>query len=383
MTDACRLCREPHLKVALTLDNMPRWNHRLISESEVKNDRGVTITVYRCPSCGFVMMPFGLAEKYYDDYVNAPSFSSQMKEFQDKQAKGFVEQFGLAGKPVLEIGCGDGNYLDALRRAGANVVGVEPSRAQREIAKSLGLSVEAGILTAERRLSNGPFDAFVTRQVLEHVPEVHDFLCGIRNNLKAGAAGLVEVPNLDKILADRRFFDFIPEHVNYFTPRTLRMTLEQAGFDVLEITPVMFDEALMALVSLPEVKADGFERVASRATDLARQIASFIDEHKKRSEAVAIWGAGGKGLSLLAAADVSRVDALVDADPHKIGRFTPVSHLRVSSPDVLREHKIDAVIITAPTYHREILQILEDRYHFRGRIAVVDDDFTIIDGSRA
>ncbi|WP_163540404.1 methyltransferase domain-containing protein, partial [Klebsiella pneumoniae] len=80
--------------------------------------------------------------------------------------------------------------------------------------------VEAGYVTADRRLADGPFDGFVTRQVLEHVPDINDFLIGIRRNLKPGAYGLIEVPSLEKALEDRRFYDFFPDHLNYFSLET-------------------------------------------------------------------------------------------------------------------------------------------------------------------
>ena len=199
---------------------------------------------------------------------------------------------------------------------------------------------------------------------------------GIRANLARRAVGLVEVPNFEKLLEDGRYFDFIPEHVNYFTPSTLRLALELAGFDVLETASAIDDEALCALVRLPP-PAD-FEPARVSLELLAGQVATFLSESKRYGGEVAIWGAGGKGLSILASADLRDVDHLLDGDLHKWGRFTPVSHLKVSSPDILHARDIRAIVITAPAYQREIRLILEEKYRFRGRIALLENGLRVV-----
>ncbi len=369
--NVCRLCSSAASKVVLSLKGMPRWNHRLLREAELRTDRPIDLNVYQCASCGFVSTPVQLADDYYDDYVNAPSLSAQMQEFQTAQADEFFRRFQLKGKSVLEIGCGDGFFLAALAAHGAVCTGVEPSELQRSIALGRNLHVEVGILSPDRQLARGPFDAFVTRQVFEHIENMTEFLGSIRKNLRAAAVGLVEVPNLEKLIAEGRFFDFIPEHVNYFSPDSLRLALELGGFEMLEILPVQDGESLRAFVrSKQQPSFAGIERCVG---EMRESIARFIADRKSRGERVAIWGAGGKGLSMLAVSDLAGVDILVDGDPHKLGRFTPVSHLRVCSPQELRGLDIGAVIITAPAYQHEILRILRDEYRFTGTVAVIEN----------
>ncbi len=373
---ACRLCGRDALHPAFTLRNMPRWNHRLLKESEIGGDRGVDLRLLACDACGFVMLAAGPAGDYYDDYVNAPGCSPQMRAAQQAQATAFVRRFGLAGRRVLEVGCGDGAYLERLRDAGADASGIEPSAAQRAIALARGLRVEGGYLDEKRALGGAPFDAFVTRQVFEHVIDLGGFLRGIRVNLTAEAVGLVEVPNFEHLLGQGRFFDFIPEHVNYFSPRTLRAALELSGFDVVETAPAIDGEALVAFVRRT-APAD-FAPSRHLESKLAREVEAFIAESRRRGGEVAIWGAGGKGLSILAGVDVSGVAYLLDGDPHKSGRFSPVSHLRVSHPDVIRDADVRAVLITAPAYQQEIRATLLETYRFRGRIALLDGGVRLV-----
>jgi SAM-dependent methyltransferase len=374
---SCRLCGFTGPDAVIELNGMPRWNHRLLGAHELAADRGVDLKVFRCRSCGFVSMAMGLCGEYYADYLNVPSLSAQARQFQNDQARSFVKRFGLIGARILEVGCGDGFFSRAMQDAGGNCVGIEPSAAQRRLAHARGLKVEPGILSAGRRLANAPFDAFVTRQVLEHVEDIRDFLLTIRCNLRSGAVGLVEVPNLDKLVAEARFFDFIPEHINYFTPRSLSMALQLAGFETLEVCSVQEGESLRAYVrwqTLPD-----YEPIARRVESLRSDIGEFVATCRAQGKKVAIWGAGGKGLSMMAAADVSQVELVVDSDASKVGLYTPVSHLRVSAVRELASQGIDAVIVMAPAYEDEIARTLRSDLKFAGQIVLAGRGFRVVD----
>jgi SAM-dependent methyltransferase len=366
---ACRLCAHTELSTPLVLGNSPRNIQRLFSPETLSQDRSVELQVLQCAKCGFVQLDPLLEGEYYEDYLMGAPHSAQMQAYQKRQAHEFVRDFGLACKKVKEIGSGDGCYLGHLRAAGCDATGIEPSAKSRAIALAAGHRVEEGYVTADRRLEAAPYDAFVTRQVLEHVPDIHGFLTGIRRNLKPGAAGLVEVPSLEKALADRRFYDFFPDHVNYFSARTLRLALETNGFEVLEVRQDMFDEYIVAYVRRFEHPA--LDDIAATVHLLGDDLRRYVADCHAASRKVAIWGAGGKGLSVMASAGISDVDLLVDSDPVKQGLVAPVTHLRVEPPQALARHGIDAVIVTARAYKNEILRTLREDLGFRGEIAVL------------
>lgn len=374
---ACRLCGHQPITPALVLERAPRNVQRLLREDERAGDRPISLTVCQCSRCGFVQIPPVLEDTYYDDYMMVATHSPQMQAFQATQASDFVSRFGLVGKTVVEIGCGDGNYLDHLARAGARVSGIEPSRVTRELALARGHAVEEGYVTATRDLVGAPFDAFVTRQVMEHVPDIHDVLAGIRRNLKPGAIGLVEVPSLEKAISDARFYDFFSDHVNYFSFATLRLALSMHGFDVLDVRQEMFDEYDTAIVRyVPVPSLSGIQRTVDT---LGQQLRNFVADQRAAGRKVAIWGAGGKGLSVLASAGITDVDLLVDSDPNKQGLFTPVSHLRVQAPSTLPVSDIGAVVITALAYRHEVERSLREALGFRGVIALLGQQLEVIE----
>ena len=377
---ACRLCHFTDLSTALVLTNSPRNVQRLYRRDELSHDRPVDLRVLRCQSCGLVQIEPLLDDGYYDDYMMLATHSPQVQAYQGRQSREFVERFALQGKSVKEIGCGDGSYMNHLRVAGCRPSGVEPSDRSREYAMKRGHAVEGGYVTAQSHLVGAPFDGFVTRQVLEHVPDINAFLTGIRRNLKPGAAGLVEVPSLDKALADRRYYDFFADHVNYFSTRTLRLALELNGFEVLEVRHDMLDEYIVAYVlNTPHPDLDAIDTTAS---SLSQELRDFVESHRQRGEKIAVWGAGGKGLVSLATAGIVDIDLLVDSDPNKLGLLTPITHLEILPPEALRDSGCAAIIVTAMAYKHEITRTLIEDLGFSGRIAYLGHHLEFLDGSK-
>jgi SAM-dependent methyltransferase len=375
----CRVCGAGRIDLMATLNDVPRSNHRLLRPEEVSGDHSMNMEIFRCGHCDFVFCEYLLDDSFYEsDYLNAPSFSAQMAAFQRQQATDFVRHFDLAGKTIIDVGCGDGSYLDDLKTLGVNAVGLEPSQAQAALARERGFDVATGLVGADRIMDGAPFDGFVTREVLEHVPDIKGFLVGIRSNLKIGARGLVEVPNLEKLLKEQRFYDFIPEHVNYFTRRSLRLALELAGFDVVQVFTGMSDEYLIAYVGLRGQDSHRLSELQTQLDRLGRKLGAYIDGCRRANKRIGIWGAGGKGLNLLAAARVHDVEVLVDGDPHKEGLITPVTHLRVEAPRRLLERKVDVVIVTAPAYRNEIVKELRTELGFVGEIVVITEDLEAV-----
>lgn len=372
----CRLCGHDELKVEATLRDVPRFNHRLLREDELLADIAIDLPINRCKKCGFVSVPFLLGDDYYTDYENAPSMSAFMASFIKEQAQELVSTFDLKGKTILDVGCGDGGFMSQLEANNAKCYGLEPSHSQRMLAREKGLEVSAGYLTEDIDLEGSPFDAIVSRQVFEHVEDMHGFLAAICAHLKPGGICLIEVPNLSKLVRENRFFDFIPEHINYFDERTLPLIMSMAGFFIEKVEEVQGGEALSVVGRWNEPSDLTLFGMSSDL--LRREITAFIQKERELKKRVGIWGAGGKGLSILATCVGSEVDVLVDTDPSKWGRFTPVTHMQVRRPTEALLQGIDALLITAPLYRKEIAEEATSKYGFTGKIAVISNCLEII-----
>jgi len=364
----CRICRSSDLVEVLHYPRAPRNIERLLNADELARDGAVELRAARCGNCGHVQLPEQLQAGYYEDYLMSHSHAKKMQDFQRRQASEFLDHFQLKGGRVFEAGCGDGQFSAILREMGCEVLANEPSAKALAACQAKGLETIGGYVTAGAFGDlHGTFDAVAARQVLEHVPDPNDFLRELRNLLKPGGAGLIEVPSLEQALENDRFFDFFPDHLSYFTATTLAHVCTRNLFEVVQVRRAMdgeYNEAWIRRTEAPDLAA-----IRSAAADIAGAFGEFLSAEAAQSRTAAIWGAGAKGVLTLAMVDTASVAYLIDSDPVKHGRCTPVSHLEVLPPQKLAESPVNTVIITALAYKDEISRDLRQRYNFTGKIA--------------
>lgn len=361
----CRICQNT-AQAVMTFDRVPPDVQTLLTPARLGSVHPVAMTVYQCDRCGLVQAPMQLNSIYYDDYLMSQTFSPQLEQYLDELVEDFVTRYDLKQARVLDVGCGDGAFMYPFRKRGIQVEGIEPSDRSRAVAMDAGFKVYPGYMTPDTELPGGPYDAFVTRQVLEHVDDLAGLLEGIKRQLRPGAVGIVEIPRLEKALQDLRFYDFFPDHVNYFSLETLRTALELNGFTVLETKPTMKDEYNVAVVRVRS--AHDFHSVTNNRQLLSRQLETLFAESKQQGLTTAIWGAGAKGLSIMTAMDTTNLDMVIDSDANKIGLYTPVSEFLVQAPDALAQ--ADLVVISAVAYQTVILKKLKN-YNFKGTVFVI------------
>ena len=353
------------------MDPAPPNISRLLKNDGPINRRTIRLDVHRCDGCGFIQLSQELHATFYDEYVMTVSHAATMQTFQSQQARTFVERFALANRRVVEVGCGDGNYLDYLRAAGALVTGNEPSTPFRALASKRGHNVLGGYIGEATPAPGGPYDAFVTRQVLEHVPDPRDFLTGIAASLVEGAVGLVEVPCIEQTMRHQRYFDFFPDHLNYFTKGVLARLLEQQGFELLGLEEGMNGEFTVAFVRWsPRARVATLQASLDTTT---RALQTFTATERKAGRRVAAWGAGGKGIASLTAAGLTDLAYVIDSDPHKQGKRLPGVGLLVVPPSHFAQEPVASIILTALAYREEIINTIRGNLRFSGRIFVLGD----------
>jgi SAM-dependent methyltransferase len=150
------------------------------------------------------------------------------------------------GERVLDLGCGAGRFLTALKDAGADPVGVEIAEAAAERARATGVEVRLVEPDGTLPFGHGEFDLVWCSEVLEHVPDALALLQETRRVLKRDGRLLLTVPYHGRLqaaaIALTRFeqhFDPLGQHVRFFTRRSLATTLEHAGFEDARVRPVL------------------------------------------------------------------------------------------------------------------------------------------------
>jgi hypothetical protein len=378
---ACRLCAAPAPECVFRLERSPASVEHLLSAAELSGDAAQPLNVYACRSCGFVQLRHYLGDVFYSNYEMGVGFSKAFQQYLEGLANDFLETNALAaGVRLIEVGCGDGAFLTCLKNRGLVTQGVEPSGPFRQAAERGGHTVYPNYVGRNEPAPHSPYDAVVARQVLEHVFDVNGFLQGINATAGPEASILIEVPSLETALRNGRFFDFFPDHVNYFTATTLRMACESAGFEVLAVKSTMHDEFIAAFGRKVEevgmhTVGDSFDDLSVAFTQMTADMESLVRslnalavEHRKSGRSLAVWGAGGKGVATLAAAEINSFAYVVDSDPHKQGRFMPGSHYQVDPVERLVLEPPDTLILTALAHRGEILAKLRGDLGYRGTV---------------
>jgi 2-polyprenyl-3-methyl-5-hydroxy-6-metoxy-1,4-benzoquinol methylase len=223
--------------------------------------------IVRCLQCGLVRQNPQPTES---DLIDA--YGEVEDERYEEEATGRVETFGRAlgdlmrhepGGKLLDVGCHIGVFLDVARSVGWQVAGVEPSRWAAERARSKGLDVIEGTLETAG-LQENLFDVVTMWDVVEHVADPLTELKRAHRMLRPDGLLALSTMNVEALfprLAGRRWPWYMQMHLYYFTPRTLRAMLEQAGFEVLETVPHKRVVRLAYLVSRVEAYCRPLARV--------------------------------------------------------------------------------------------------------------------------
>jgi hypothetical protein len=367
----CDACGEGVLHTFADLGEIPvlcgvHWADRA---EALASPTGRMVLAY-CGHCAYVRnAAFEPELMVYDQAMDTNlHHSPAFQQFSAGLVAHLTERFGLAGARVLDIGCGQGEFLRELcRHAGCKGVGYDAMYAGPVGPDPSGAQLYAS--PAPRGADLPRYDVFTSRHWFEHLADPYEFLVDLRE--QAGGRpvhGYVEVPDAGYDLATAGW-EVIYPHVSYFDAYPLCRIFRRAGWQV-EGTGTYFSGMFRWI----EVSAN---REPATTTDLPgisardRQLAAIRQFHARHvaqrerwrceiAELAAagarpvLWGAGSRGVQFLTAVDpYRRLSAVVDVNPRKWGRYLPGGH-RVDPPERLTELRPAVVVITNPAYRVEV-----------------------------
>ena len=353
--------------------------------------------VVACEKCGAVYADDIPSQRALDGYYAAASKYEYLERCGeppaalDESHRQMVEQL-LPLLPdrstrIVDVGCGNGDVLGLLRRAGfPDVLGVDPAEHSAAAARRLhGVEVVSGGLLALPK-GVGPAGCVLLSAVLEHVREVADALRGVSELLAADGLLYVEVPDLERFASPGSlpFQQFSVEHINYFSAASLTRAAAGAGLGLSKTWPALrhtgsVSEPVVCSVFRPDRAAP--ERSAARDHDgppaarryvaLSQARENDVLERCKRLTAggrpLIVWGAGTYMQHLFARPPLAGADlvAVVDANPRMHG-VSMAGHL-VTGPEALAGRP-EPILIGAPAYEREIVDMARRVYGLRNEL---------------
>jgi len=366
----CRLCRVPITALPnISVNSNGQGVLGFLGDAPAAFPSSVEI--FECPGCGFVQH-FGLPVHYPGD-TSVSANSKALMGFRKEQYTRFVNESALVGKDVLEVGCGDGHGLHILKSLEARPFGVDSSEAGIAQCHAEGLHAKNVLLAADSDLEEGPFAAAVALHVLEHIPDFGSFFAGIRKHLSAGAHLLIEVPSLEQLDEQSRFIEFFPDHLNYFSARTLRVVLELHGFEVLTVERTWYGEHLTATARLADPSVN-WGAMRNARSDMESSFREWLGDGERPN---VIWGASAQAVTMLNELEahlVAKLSAVIDSAPLKQNRRIAGTALTVAPPSGEYLSGVGKVLITATRFEAEISEQLRAMPEFQGNIFLLREN---------
>jgi SAM-dependent methyltransferase len=364
----CLICRKTTLVPAISIASAPALCNELHPTAEAARAATVgRLELVYCSGCGHLFNRAFEASKikYSTAYENSLHYSERFVRFVDQLAERLTRTYQLSGKSVVDVGCGKGEFLARLcSHSGASGIGFDESfdGPRGEIPAGVRFCAE----WFDEKHGDVHADMITCRHVIEHVADPVLFLSKLRRRPATRSSDIlyVEAPNAMYTLRDRGIWDLIYEHVSYFTLPSLCRAVEIAGFEVLDCG-TSFGGQYVYVEAAPRTGGSlshHFELSALEllVRDFAGAYAGKLEHWRDYLDAVdpgdtVVWGAGSKGVTFVnAVARRGEVRALVDANPHKHGRFVPVVGAAVVAPSSLSGQSLRSIIVMNPLYRGEV-----------------------------
>ena len=400
-TKLCRFCGTDLRHTFVDLGLSPLCETYPSATDLARGEMYYPLHAYVCEKCFLVQLEeYESAENIFSDYAYFSSFSDSWLKHCEMYTKKMISSFGLGPKSfVVEVASNDGYLLQYFVQQKVPVLGIEPAGNVAKVAVEKGVPslVEFfGVKCANKLVAEGrSADLILGNNVFAQVPDLNDFVEGLKIMLKPEGVLTLEFPHLLKLIELNEFDTIYHEHFSYFSLFTTIKILEAHGmrvFDVDElkshggslrvygcrkeskthplepnVQKVLRDEEKAGQTSL-----EGYKSFAGQVKGTKLALVDVLLNAAKQGKKVAGYGAPGKSATLLHYCGIGKdlIEYTVDRSPYKQGRFLPGTRIPIHHPDKIRETKPDYVVILPWNLKDEIMQQLQFIREWGGRFIV-------------
>lgn len=382
----CRFCSAPLRTTFVNLGMSPLCQTHITSEQLNSMEPFYPLHAYVCEACFLVQLEeFVVPGDIFSEYAYFSSYADSWVAHAKRYSELMIERFGIgAHSQVVEIASNDGYLLQHFKALGVPVLGIEPAAnvAQAAIAKGIpsevkffGRKTAAEIASQYRRA-----DLLLGNNVLAHVPDLNDFVGGMKLLLAPQGVITMEFPHLYQLMKFNQFDTIYHEHFSYFSFITVEKVFAAHGITLFDVEELPTHGGSLRIYGRhvedaskpvgPRVQelrarelAEGFDKVekylgfTEQVKETKRQILDFLIATKRAGKTIAGYGAPGKGNTLLNYCGIREdfIDYTVDRNPYKQGKYTPGTHIPICDPAKIRQTKPDFLFILPWNLTEEIV----------------------------
>jgi 2-polyprenyl-3-methyl-5-hydroxy-6-metoxy-1,4-benzoquinol methylase len=400
-TPHCLFCAAPLRITVVDLGMSPLCESYVSADHVNHMEPFYPLHVYVCEKCFLVQLEqYVSAESIFSDYAYFSSYSDSWLAHAKAYTDLMVRRFGLGPQShVVELASNDGYLLQYFVEKKIPVLGIEPAANVAEVAEKKGVRTLVkffGRETASELAKQGKFaDLLLGNNVLAQVPDLNDFVAGMKILLKPQGVITIEFPHLLRLLNENQFDTIYHEHFSYFSFITAEKIFAAHGLTLFDVDELSTHGGSLRIYGRHE--ADSSKPVSARVTELRareesagitrvasyssfaehvretkRSLLEFLIQAKRDGKSVVGYGAPGKGNTLLNYCGIRTdfLDYTVDRSPFKQGKFLPGTHIPIFSPDRIRETRPDYLLILPWNLKDEIIKQMGYIREWGGRFVV-------------
>ncbi|MCQ6563572.1 class I SAM-dependent methyltransferase [Paenibacillus mendelii] len=386
LTRNCRLCGHTLSHIFIDLGISPLANSYVSQARLHQMEPMYPLRTFVCEECFLVQAEdFESPQHIFSDYAYFSSYSDSWLAHCKRYADMITERCALTpDRQVIEIASNDGYLLQYFKEKGIPVLGIEPAANVAERANERGIptSVEFfGQEAAASLLEQGKrADLLIGNNVLAHVPDLNDFVAGMKLLLADSGVITMEFPHLMRLIQEIQFDTIYHEHYSYFSLTAVERLFAKHDLIVFDVEQLETHGGSLRIYAahrsrmggavsssvielLSQEETFGMTRIQTyadfkeKAVKVKRQLLRFLISLKESGKSVVGYGAPAKGNTLLNYCGIDRdyLDYTVDRSPHKQGLFLPGSRIPICEPDRLKETRPDYVLILPWNLKQEIM----------------------------
>lgn len=386
MSNYCRFCKNGLKTIFADLNMAPIVNNYIKPKNIDKAEINYPLITYVCDSCKLVQaLDFSPSEDIFtSEYAYFSSFSTSWLEHCRKYVEMIASRLKLdQNSSVLEIASNDGYLLQYFKEKNIPVYGIDPCKSVADAAEKKGINTIVKFFTLELARSLPKADLIIGNNVLAHVPDINDFVAGIKEALNSEGSVTIEFPHLLNIIKQNQFDTIYHEHYSYLSLIFITKLFEKHGLKIYDVEELPTHggslriyachkedkkEVSSNVLSLLNKENDFglnsieiYKRFSKQVKATKRNLLKLLIELKNQNKSIVAYGAAAKGNTLFNYCGIGRdfIDYSVDLNPHKQNTFLPGSHIEVKAPDEIRKTKPDYILITPWNIKDEVIKQLD------------------------
>lgn len=399
----CRFCETPLKYTFANLGMSPLSNSYIKQENLQRMEPFYPLHALLCENCYLVQLSeFQSPEQIFGDYAYFSSYSESWLNHVKAYTELMTERFGFDSKSqVVEIASNDGYLLQYFKEKSMPVLGIEPAKNVAMAARDAGIPTIVEFFGAEMatKLSaeGKNADLLIGNNVLAHVPELNDFVRGMKILLKPKGIITIEFPHLMRLMEEYQFDTIYHEHFSYYSFITVRKIFAAHDLDIFDVEELPTHGGSLRIYAC-HTEEESFKPISPRVSELIdrertfgletmelylsfnekieetkRRILEFMIKTKDERKTIVGYGAPAKGNTLLnyCGIGIDFIEYTVDRNPHKQLHYLPGTHIPIYHPDKIRETRPNYVVILPWNLKDEIMKQMAHIQEWNGRFVTL------------